>query len=390
MSDKLLYQNLFEEQGFDGQTAGTLGTTVGANEEGSTYTADIAQTAPMVGYSHSIASKTLPAILGYVQPMNSPSGFVFSMKTGPAVNQTADMPYLNDGTGNPESGTAGPEDLQITRTPVVTNIREVKMDCTNELVQDIDKLFGPNFDRLFKNYLYYDGTDIDIINDFETTINPQDTQDTQTYDEPNDSDLKLSKFFIEYATWRMSRKTNIDFITWLNTVATNLGAYDITDFNDIGNIKGVVAELKDNLYSGTGKTGRTWVLGSPKIINYLLMTTTCTPDNTIIRNGKRIPTTKDYNYVFSCGETDYYQDINITDKVYVGLQGTASVTSVFYTPYKEYFVQGGEDFYTGQSNIWFRLRDDFVLNPLDTGTGTGDSNFVLSADITFSVGTLLN
>lgn len=379
MSDKLLYENLLsEEAGFDGQTTGTTGTTVNPELEGSTYTADIAHTAPKIGFSHSIASKTLPAILGYTQPMNSPSGFVFAMKRGPAVNQTTDMPYLDDGTGTPETGTAGTDDLQITRTPVVTGIREIKIDCTNELVQDVERLFGDEFDKIYRDFLFYDGTDVDMENPLELNTNDDIV------------DQKLAKFFIEYATWRMSRETNIDFITWLGTVATDVGAYDITDFDDIGNLKGVIAEMKEYLYQ-TGKTGRTWVLASPKIIDYLLMTsTTCAPDNKNTRKGKRIPTSIDYNYVFSCGEIDYYQDINITDKIYAGLSGGAGITSVFYTPYKEYFVQGGEDFQTGQSNVWFRIRDDWVTNPLDNGTDTADSDFICSADITFSVGTLLN
>ncbi len=364
MADKLLYENLLnEEQGFDGQTSGTIGTTVSSNAEGSTSTTDIAQTAPKIGFAHSVASKTLPAVLGYVQPMSSPSGFVFAMKRGPAVNQTTDMPFLDDGTGTPESGTAGSEDLQITRTSVNTSIREVLIDCTNELTQDIQSLFGQDFNKLMQVYLYYDGTDIDMIDPFETN----------TLDDKESTDLRLSKFFIEYATWRMSRKTNQDFVTWAQGIASDLGTVTITDTANLKDLRLAVAEMKASVYKNTGKTGRTWVLASPENINYLLMTSsTCSPDNKVMRKGKRIARSEDYNYVFSCGETDYYQDSNITDDMYVGLSGQAGVSSLFYTPYKEYFVQGGEDYYTGQSNIWFRLRDDWVTNPLDNFGGVND------------------
>lgn len=374
MSDKLLYENLMlnEEAGFDGQTAATLGTTVDTGTEGDTNTTDIARTAPKVGYAHSVASKTLPATLGYVQPLSSPAGFIFAMKNGPAVNQTPDMPFLNDGSGNPAIGTSTADDLQITRTPVNTGMREVKIDVTNEVAQDIESLFGEEFEEFYQSFLYYDGTDVDFRKEFEGM-----------------TDFEMKKFFMEYATWKMSRKTNTDFVTWLGTVATDMGAYDVAAADDIQNIKAVVAELKSKLYE-TGKTGRTWVVASPKIINYLLSkSTTCIPDNDIANAGKRRPSAFDFNYVFTCGEIDYYQDINITDKMYAGIIGTAGESSVFYTPYKEYFVQGGEDYYTGQSNIWFRLRDAWALNPLDNGSGANDSDFIVSADITFSMGTLL-
>ena len=386
MADKLLYENVMnEEAGFDGQTIGTAGTTVNVGTEGDTNTGDIALTAPKVGFAHSVASKTLPALLGFVQPMSSPSGFIFAMKKGPAENQDSTEPYLKgDVDGNntgPTAGTAGSEDLQITRKSVNTGIREVLIDATNELTQDIQSLFGDNFAKLFKRYLYYDGTDVDMENRFE--IN--------TKEDKESTDIPLANFFIQYATWRMSRKTNEDFINYLGTVATKMGNYEVAQADDIQNIKSVVAELKEQVYSKTGKTGRTWVLASPKIINYLLMmSSTCAPDNNIMRDGKRIATSVDYNYVFTCGEVDYYQDSNITDELFVGLSGEAGVSSIFYTPYKEYFVQGGEDYYTGQSNVWFRLRDDWTTNPLDNGKGANSSDFVAQAGINFTLSSILS
>lgn len=356
--DKLLYEN----------------TMLPKMNEG-TETTDITTTIPKVGFSNSVASKTLPAVLGYVQPIDAPSGFVFAMKPGPAVNQDGLAPSLSDGAGGFAAGTALADDLQITRTLVDTGIREIIIDCTNEVSQDIQNLFGNDFDDNFRNFLYYDGAETGT------------KDDNNPHENKND---KLAKFFMQFATWKMSRKTNLEFVNWLSTVSTPKGTYDVANINDIGNIKGVVAELKDALYTQTEKTGRVWVLGSPKIINYLQMTeTSWLPDNTATRTGKRVAKSEDYNYVFSSGEVDYYQDINIVDKIYCGISGGPGVSSVFYSPYKEYFIQGGEDYQTGQSNVFFRLRDAWVTNPLDNGTGVADSDYIVSGNITFSAPTLL-
>ena len=398
MADKLLYENLMTagtaitEESQVEPSAGNLGDTTSAEfaaaaklsaaETGTVYsnvtntnTADIAKVIPKVGFANSVASRTLPAVLGYVQPMNSPSGFIFAMKKGPAVNQTSISPFLSDGSGSPEVGTAGVEDLQITRKSINTTMREVLIDCTNELTQDVDKLFGDNFEKIFRNFLYYDGTDVDLENTFEINA-MQDKEST---------DIPLSKFFMEYATWRMSRKTNSDFITWVDTVATGLGTVTIASPEDINTLKLAIAEMKSKLYKNTGKTGRTWVLASPETINYLLLDkTSCAPDNKMTRKGKRIATSEDYNYVFSCGEVDYYQDVNLASQIYAGIAGGSGVSSVYYTPYKEYFVQGGEDYQTGQSNIWFRTRDAWATNPLDNGTGAADSDYILKVVVNYS------
>ncbi len=398
MADKLLYENLMIEaqEGQVEPSAGQAGDTtpaefaaaakLSAAETGTIYTNvtstntdDIAKVIPKVGFANSVASRTLPAVLGYVQPMESPSGFIFAMKRGPAENQNSVEPYLkgdvDGGTTGPTAGTSGAEDLQITRKSVNTVMREVLIDCTNELTQDVDKLFGDNFEKVFRNFLYYDGTDVDLEDAFEI----------DTMNDKESTDLPLSKFFIEYATWRMSRKTNVDFINWIDTVATGLGTVTITAPGDINTLKLALAEAKSELYKNTGKTGRTWILASPETINYLLMDkTTCTPDNKMTRKGKRIATSEDYNYVFSCGEVDYYQDINLTSQIYAGITGGPGVSSVYYTPYKEYFVQGGEDYQTGQSNIWFRTRDAWSTNPLDNGTGSADSDYILKVVVAYS------
>lgn len=402
MADKLLYENLMTEEEAQvepaagnsgdslpsefakaaGTSAAEPGTAVYGANINNTNTSDIARTAPKVGFANSVASRTLPATLGYVQPMSSPSGFVFAMKRGPATNQDSLAPSLHGDVDSlqtgPTAGTAGPEDLQITRTSVNTGIREVLIDCTNELTQDVQRLFGSNFQDMYRDFLYYDGTDIDMENSFEVDAN---------WDKES-TDMPLAKFFMEYATWRMSRKTNTDFISWVDGVATDLGTFAVADAASISTLKLAVGEMKSKLYESTGKTGRTWVLAGPATINYLLLDkTTCAPDNKMTRKGKRIATSEDYNYVYSCGEIDYYQDVNLVGgEIYAGLAGGAGVASVYYTPYKEYFVQGGEDYQTGQSNIWFRTRDAWVTNPLDDGTGAGnnDSDYIVKSTVSYT------
>ncbi len=332
-----------------------------------TNTTDIARTVPKIGFAGSVASKTLPAVLGYVQPMNSPAGFVFAMKQG-AVD------------GNIE-------DMLITRKVVTTGLREVTLDFTDEVVQDLEKLFSDDFGTKYKEYLFYDGTDVDMENPFETTTKTM----GGTYEQTQDG--KLAEFFIDFATWRMSRKTNIDFITWLGEVALDMGSFAIADGTDTTTLRAAVSEMKSKVYIDTQKTGRTWVLSDPKTINYLLMTSaTCVPDNKMARKGKRVPTGLDYNYVFSCGETDYYQDVNIPlGVIYAGLSGGPGEASIYYTPYKEYFVQGGEDWVTGQSNVFFRLRDDWVTNPIDSGgeVGDNDSMFVVKSKVTYTAAAII-
>jgi len=54
----------------------------------------------------------------------------------------------------------------------------------------------------------------------------------------------------------------------------------------------------------------------------------------------------------------------------MGIIGNANTSSIYYCPYNEYMINSGADAYTGISNIFFRVRDDWVTNPLDTFTGT--------------------
>ena len=327
MNKTLFEYNLNEAEPQVEPSAGNLGDTTpaefadashwAAKEVGSVYptvsstdTSDIAKTEPKVGFAGSIASRTLPAVLGYTQPMGSPSGFVFAMKKD------------------------AQDDMQITRKSVTTGLREVTLDFTDEVIHDIEQLFGPEFGKNYKEYLFYDGTDIDFKNPFETS-----TQ-TASGDYEQTQDGKLAEFFINFATWRMSRETNIEFGTWVSSVATDMGTFTVADGSDFYNLKAGIGEMKSKLYETTQKTGRVWVLSDPKTIGYLGMArTSCAPDSPSQRNGKRIPTGSDYNYAFTCGETDYYHDINIpVGEIYVGLSGGPGESSIYYTPYKEYFI----------------------------------------------------
>lgn len=357
MSEKLLFENNLNEAepfieplatvGSNGEIPAADETTPGVT---GTTTADIAKTEPKIGFANSIASLTLPATLGFVQPLSSPAGYVFGLKSGPGVN-------------------AGADDLQITRRSVETGLRQVTVDVTDEVYQDITSLFGPEFNELYKDYLMYDGKPYD-------TNNPMFVKSTKE---------ELANFFISYATWKMSRQTNTEFIAWMALQATEMGTVTPLATEGMDALKFVVAEMLAKVYEDTGKAGRTWVLSSPKIINLLMMVMKISGPSSSNYINRRVPTAQDYNYVFTMGNTDFYQDADaaLEDTIYAGIVGGADSSSIFYSPYKEYFIAGGEDYNTGQSNVFFRLRDAWTTNPLDSSDNddSNDSDYIVTATL---------
>ena len=133
----------------------------------------------------------------------------------------------------------------------------------------------------------------------------------------------------------------------------------------------------------------------------------------IFNVGRPIPNNKMNSYVMTMGDIEVYQydsDGTVTGgsqgttetsgRIYMGYMGdTPNSASIYYTPYKEYFIKGGDDYNTGQSMIAYRIRDHWSTNPLDTydksidnveiensttnPVGTNSSQFVVHADITF-------
>jgi hypothetical protein len=184
----------------------------------------------------------------------------------------------------------------------------------------------------------------------------------------------------------MTTKINYDFVEWMSTVATNKGSATIASWTEMTKITTIMAELKEALYKNTHKSGSYWVLVSPRIASYLNSTLSSNLDNLSLTSGVMTGRANNFEngFVTIIGDIEVYQhDFNeATDSplvtggvvdnaetdtvIYMGYRGGPGTASVYYTPYNEYIVQGGEDYMTGQSNVFYRVRDSWETNPLDT------------------------
>lgn len=378
--EKQLKENI-PEPGFDGGTALTINTTVPAEAEGSTSTIDISKQINKTKFVQNAISLSLPSMIGYVQQLDGPAGYIFGLKQRQDTAVTGTDPL----------------DQIVTRKSIQTEIREVKMEMTDEVIQDVENLFGSDFEKNFYDYQQSGG---------------------EVWNGPN---KEIAKFFLDIGMQRMSNKINTDFVNWLSTVATIKGTSNIATYSDMSQIFGIIGELREALYKNTGKSGKVWILVTPKIAAFLSSTIGSTMNNgsDVYNKGRTIPDNKINGYVLTMGDIDVYQydfykntppvtggtvaDSELTGQIYMGFSGGAGVSSVFYIPYKEYVVHGGGDFYSGQSAVFYRVRDAWETNPLDTynntqtgvemgGTGpkgtiditkTNTSQYIVKSDITF-------
>ena len=185
----------------------------------------------------------------------------------------------------------------------------------------------------------------------------------------NTDQEKLSKFFFDYGSTQMVKKTNKAFTDYLGTVATQLGGVTIA-VNDIVSAKLsiVLGEMQGALIGGRKKVaGRFWIIADASIASIIGSVSGISNDDI----PDRIPSTLENTFVTTVGNVDVYASPDITDgTVYMGVIGNGNISSIYYTPYNEYMVHGGSDPYHGQSNVFFRVRDDWCTNPLDTFTNT--------------------
>ncbi len=349
------------------------------NLQESTDVGDIAKTDPKSGFSKPTVPSTLPALLGYVQKINAPTGFVFGLtrrdKTAiPGINYPEDPE-------NPASP-ADPADLVITRKMVETEVREVAVSTTNEVEQDIIALFGGEFSD-------------------DISLRGHRTSDKET--------PEIAKFFMEYGEWNLNSKINSDFTTWLDTVASLKGTAIIDTYNDMHKILGVIGELREALSKQTGKNGKPWILVTPRIAAFLASTVGFISHNKAewYNDGRIDPNTEINPYIGSYGDIDVYTSLPLggnpgsgspttetAGSIYMGYKGGPGISSIYYMPYKKYIVRGGSSAYTGQSTIFYRIRDAWTANPADTAdhanTDTtisdpvGNSKYIVKADITFN------
>jgi hypothetical protein len=77
-------------------------------------------------------------------------------------------------------------------------------------------------------------------------------------------------------------------------------------------------------------------------------------------------------FVGQFGDVKVYQyrgsRTDTTENIIMGFDGEngPNTASIYYTPYKEYLIQGGDDYTTGHSQVFFRVRDGWDVNPQDT------------------------
>jgi hypothetical protein len=83
------------------------------------------------------------------------------------------------------------------------------------------------------------------------------------------------------------------------------------------------------------------------------------------------------------------------ESIIMGFDGEMgpNTASIYYTPFKEYIIQGGDNYTTGQSTVFYRVRDAWDVNPLDTFDGsqtsptdapTGTAKYLVKANFSIS------
>lgn len=335
------------EPGFDSQTGGAGSSPV--NTEGDSNTTDIAQQARREAFVKNSISQSLPYMMGYVQPLSGPVGFVFA-------NKQREDTSVTHPANPPAPVPTDPKDQIVTRKLVETEIREVVLDFTNETIEDMNRLFGDQFPNRYAEFQKSGG---------------------ELWEGQNG---EIATFFLDLGQQRMTAKINRDYTDWLEKVATVKGSANIAAYTNMANIYGVIGELRESLFKSTHKSGACWILVTPKIAAFLSSTVGSTMNNSadVYNTGRRRASNKQNGYVMTMGDIDVYQydklhdvtggdqaDTEMTGEIFMGFTGGPGVSSVFYMPYKEYLVQGG-DYYSGQSNVFYRVRDAWCTNPLDT------------------------
>ena len=346
-----------------------------------TDSGDIARTDPKIQFGKPTVSVSLPMLIGYNQKLNSPSGFVFGLTKR---DKTAIPGITFPETPATPEDPATPDDLVIIRKYVETTERQVVVGTTNEVEQDIMGLFGDDFNNL-------SGPDTAL----------------QHKAGPTESD-KVARYFMEYGEWNLISKINSDFITYLQTAASNKGSVTIDTYNDMHKILGVIGELREALSKSTGKNGKPWIIVTPRIASFISSTVGFVNHNKAAwYNEDRIDLNPSINpYVGSYGDIDVYTMLPIggqpgsstpttetTGEIIMGYTGGPGISSIYYSPYKKYIIKGGSDPYTGQSSVFYKIRDVWTTNPQDTKGHTaidttitepsGDSKYLVKADLTF-------
>lgn len=380
MSEQVIYENVLvetlnENEPSHGSDTTDTGYNLSDNTDGK-----------KLGFARSVVSKTLPASISYIQPLAYPSGYIFGLRARggasvPVILDPDNIEYPTNGGGAPQTtiSVTNPyahdenQEMTVARKPVNTGLREVIINTTNEVEQDIKALFGTDYTSAYE--------DIEIAGSGEKK--------------------SVAKFFNEFAFSEMVKKTNSEFTAFLEQYATDIGTVALTG-GDTDKIISVLGELQSALMVSRKKFGgRVWVVCTPTIAGILsgLKGAYDNSQNKFSTIAK--PNSYDNTYVTSLGNLDIYITpyMNVTagtEKLIMGISGGPNSASIYYTPYKEYVAVGGSDVNTGHNNFFYRVRDAWETNPLDTYGGTepstgsevvpvdNQSDFLVSAEITYT------
>jgi len=397
MSEKILFENLLTQVPVSETPLTEAEPNHGSSTQDTGYNIDGNTDGKKLGFARSVVSKTLPALLSYIQPIEYPSGYIFGLRArggvdspivmnpdnieyqGTALQTTVsvDDPYGANTSGIMEHGIGHNtrQEITVARKSINTGIREVVINTTNEVEQDIKALFGSDYTKAYE--------EIEIAGSGEKK--------------------SVAKFFNEFAFSEMVKKTNAEFTNFLETYARNLGTATLSG-DESEKLLGIIGELQAGLMKGRKKFGgRVWMIATP-IIAGILSGLKGAYDNTQSEfSVVKKPNSYDNTYVTTLGNIDVYVSPYFStvsageEKIIMGIVGGPNSSSIYYTPYKEYVVVGGSDINTGHNNFFYRVRDDWQTNPLDTYGDTqpippstevqpvpNQSDFLVSATITYN------
>jgi len=312
-------------------------------DNGGTLHTDIAGFDPKIGVAKPTTSKCLPSMIGFIQKIDSPSAFTYALMSKDKTSISGD-----------------PDDIVLGRKSINTTMRQVIINTTNEVESDLNAMFGNDFEDYNQEAFNLDGG-------------------------------TLSNYFVKFGEWKLTAKINLDFMTWLDSEATNKGSMTVANWTELDKINAALGELKESLFKSTSKSGSTFAIVSPRIASYLASTVANVSNghNVLYNKGRQVPNNAENGYVCTLGDTDIYQydfENNVTGgtgpstegtgTMFVGFTGGPSVASIYYTPYRKYIVKGGSDPYTGHSNVFFRVRDMWSTNPQDTYSKASTTPYV--------------
>ena len=349
---------------------------------------DVSDYASKARLARNVISQSLPFMIGFLQPLTTPSGFVFGFKERQDTSIThPNFPYSNQGIPSDAPGTASaaitvsppdpmtdndqpgidgvhevasdtppnPEDPVIIRRLVNTDVREVVFDLSNEAVQDVQFMFGEDFPKILSQFIENGG-------------------ELYNFPERDVTKLTVENFFLPQMLSKATQKINYDFVEYADSIASVLGSVDISTITDYPKIFTAIGEMREALSKNTKKSGSIFILCTPKIANYIAGTLGMTASNgsDALEIGKPRQTSKKAGFVGQYGDVYVYQytgpRTDTNESVIMGFDGEngPNTASIYYHPYKEYLIHGGENYTTGHSNIFFRVRDAWTVNPLDT------------------------